>query len=101
MRGVSDLSHSLSLRGRGNAQVVAASVSAQHSDLNALPETLGSAVTFQERLGGQFLKSIKCTNEDGVLVVKIYSKRDAASLSSYEEMLSEVRQRLTLTGSPK
>lgn len=83
----------------GNAQMVAAS--AHSSDHNTLPATLGSAVTFQERLGGgQFLKSVKCMNEDGALVVKIYSKRHAVSLSSYEEMLAEVRQLLTLNGSP-
>ena len=86
-------------RHRGNQL---ASLSSQQPDLNSLPESLGSAVTFQERLGnGRFLKSIKCTNEDGELVVKIYVKRDPTiSLSSHDEMLSEVRQRLTLTGAP-
>ena len=84
---------------RGNA--LAAPLSAQHND-SALPEALGASVTFQERLGGgQFLKSIKCTNEDGALVVKIYAKRGPnISLANYEEMLAEVRQRLTLNGSP-
>lgn len=75
---------------------------AQGPDLNTLPSDLGSAVSFEERLGGgQFLKSIKCTNEDGSLVVKIYAKREPSqSLDQYEKMLAHLRQRLTLNSAP-
>ena len=68
--------------------------SSQQPDYNNLPD-IGSALTFQERLGGgRFLKTLKCVNEDGILVVKVYFKRDPGlSLASYEEMLTEVRRR--------
>ena len=69
--------------------------------MNNLPESLGSAVAVQERLGGgQFLKSIKVVNEDGALVVKVYAKRDSPSLTQYEEALASVRERLTVHGAP-
>ena len=43
----------------------------QQPDYNNLPD-IGSALTFQERLGGgRFLKTLKCVNEDGILVVKV------------------------------
>ena len=68
--------------------------SSQQPEYNNLPD-IGSALTFQERLGGgRFLKTLKCVNEDGILVVKVYFKRDPGlSLASYEEMLTEVRRR--------
>lgn len=68
--------------------------SSQQPDYNNLPD-IGSALTFQERLGGgRFLKTLKCVNEDGILVVKVYFKRDPGlSLASYEDMLTEVRRR--------
>lgn len=73
--------------------------SSQQPDYNNLPD-IGSALTFQERLGGgRFLKTLKCVNEDGILVVKVYFKRDPGlSLASYEEMLTEVRRRRRRTG---
>ena len=68
--------------------------------MHNLPERLG--VVVQERLGGgQFLKSYKCVNEDGVLVVKVYAKRGPSTeLKHYATMLSEVRERLTVHGAP-
>ena len=57
----------------------------------------------QERLGGGgFLKSIKCANEDGALVVvKVYFKSDSKlSLAQYEEALAAVRELLPIKGTP-
>ena len=63
--------------------------SSQQPDYNNLPD-IGSALTFQERLGGgRFLKTLKCVNEDGILVVKVYFKRDS-SVAGYRELLTEV-----------
>jgi len=75
-----------------------ASLSHQPDNTIALPE----GVTFEDRLGGgQFLRTLKCGSEDGALVVKVYSKRESrTALSSYEEMLAVVRERLTLNGAP-
>ena len=81
-----------------------ASLSRAEPDLapDVLSEKLGSQLSHVEQLGGgQFLKSIKCMNEDGVLVVKIYTKRDPTPLPDYyKDLLAEVRQRLTLNGAP-
>ena len=69
-------------------------------DYHNLPE-LGTRVVFEERLGGgQFLKSIKVLSEDGLLVVKVYFKRETAlgTLSKYEDALNIVRNRLTVSG---
>ena len=42
--------------------------SSQQPDYNNLPD-IGSALTFQERLGGgRFLKTLKCVNEDRGMV---------------------------------
>jgi phosphoinositide-3-kinase regulatory subunit 4 len=99
---------------------------AQQPDYNNLPEL--QALAFVERLGGgRFLKTLKCamsasgagaggaagrSSEGGeaawpaaggsqLLVIKVYVKRDASErLSAYEEMLAEVRSRLSLEAAP-
>lgn len=59
--------------------------------------------------GGGFLKSIRCVNEDGALLVKVYFKPSYfkpssttpdQSLAEYEEILAAVRDRLTVNGAP-
>ena len=74
--------------------------SQQQPDYNNL--LADNNLAFQERLGGgRFLKTLKCVNEDGILVVKVYFKRDPSlSLAKYEELLSMVRSRLTVNGAP-
>ena len=53
-----------------------AQLSSQQPDYNNLPE-IGGVIQFREKLGGgRFLKTLKCVNEDGILVVKVYHKRD-------------------------
>lgn len=96
---------------------------AQQPDYNNLPEL--QALAFVERLGGgRFLKTLKCAMSAGaggaagtpdgggeaagpwaggsqLLVVKVYVKRDASErLGAYEEMLAEVRSRLSLEAAP-
>ena len=80
-----------------------APLSSQQPDYSNLPEAgTGGSLQFQAKLGGgRFLKTLKCVNEDGILVVKVYFKRDPGRvLASYEELLTEVRARLTINGAP-
>ena len=70
-------------------------------DYTSLPEL--QSLAFVERLGGgRFVKTLKCAMGDGqLLVVKVYVKRDASErLSAYEEMLTEVRSRLSVDAAP-
>ena len=95
-------------------------------DYTALPE-LGPSVAVLERLGGgRFMKTIKCAHDDGEIVVKVshhrsmpaphhphplphshshphqvYTKRDPSlRLSSYAELLAELRSRLAPAATP-
>ena len=70
-------------------------------DYTALPE-LGPTVSVLERLGGgRFMKSIKCAHDDGEIVIKVYTKREPSlRLSSYAELLAELRSRLAPASTP-
>ena len=58
-----------------------------------LADVGAGALQLEQRLGdGRFLKTLKCLNADGALVVKVFSKRDLnLSLAHYQELLHEVR----------
>ena len=70
------------------------------AELN-LPE-LGPTVLFLERLGGgRFIKSLKCSHENHILVVKVYCKSAAAeSVEGYGEELALLLSKLSATHAP-